>query len=344
MTSIVQVAELAGVSIATASRVISKSNYPVNIKTRERVLAAAAELNYTPNALARGMKTQHSNMLGIIVGDNTDPYYAEIVRGVEDVANENGYLTIVCNTDRQPDKELKYLRTLRDFRPSGIIFAGGGLSEPGYPEKLAEKVRELTGRGTAVITLAQHTLRVPSYQPDNFDGARQMVNILTGLGHRRIAFVTGPSNLIVANIRLQGYMAGLIEAGLSLNPNLLLPGDFSLASGEQAVRGLAYLPPHERPTAIFAANDETAFGVMMGLRQLGWQVPQDVSVCGFGDLPVAQAVNPTLTTVHIDLRELGRNGTLKALALLKNEAVANLEIAPVSIIERESTAPPGMRR
>ncbi len=339
MTSIVQVAELAGVSIATASRVISKSTYPVNVKTRERVLAAAAELNYTPNALARGMKTQHSNMLGIIVGDNTDPYYAEIVRGVEDVANENGYLTIVCNTDRQPDRELKYLQSLRDFRPSGIIFAGGGLTEPGYPERLAGKVRELTERGTAVITLAQHTLHVPSYQPDNFDGARQMVNKLTGLGHRRIAFVTGPANLIVANIRLQGYMAGLVEAGLTLNPSLLLPGDFSMAGGERSVGGLAYLAEAERPSAIFAANDETALGVMIGLRKLGWPVPQAVSVCGFGDLPVAQAVSPTLTTVRIGLRELGRTGTLKALALLRNEAVAKLEIAPVSIVERDSTAP-----
>lgn len=342
MTSIVQVAELAGVSIATASRVISKSNYPVNYKTRERVLAAAAELNYTPNALARGMKTQHSNMLGIIVGDNTDPYYAEIMRGVEEVATENGYLTIVCNTDRQPAKELKYLQTLRDFRPSGIIFAGGGLTEAGYPEKLAEKVCELTERGTAVVTLSQHTLHVPSYQPDNFDGARQMVNKLISLGHRKIAFVTGPANLIVANIRLQGYMAGLVEAGLSLTQNMLLPGNFSMAGGEQAVKSLAYLPPHERPTAIFAANDETALGVMIGLRQMGWQVPRDVSVCGFGDLPVAQAVSPTLTTVRIGLRELGRHGMLKVLALLKNEQVAEIEIAPTSIVERDSTAPPGL--
>lgn len=338
MSSIVEVAELAGVSIATASRVISKSNYPVNEKTRERVLAAAAQLNYTPNALARGMKTQHSNMIGIIVGDNTDPYYAEIVRGVEDVANENGYLTIVCNTDRQPAKELNYLQTLRDFRPSGIIFAGGGLTVPGYPEKLAEKVLELTGRGTAVITLAQHTLQVPSIQPDNFEGARQMVAKLVELGHRKIAFVTGPSNLIVANIRMQGYMAGLVGAGLSLNPALLLPGDFTMSGGERAINGLPMLPANDRPTAIFAANDETALGVMIGLRRLGWQVPKDVSVCGFGDLPVAQAVGPTLTTVHIGLRELGRTGALKALAMLKNEKVDTVEIAPTHVIERDSTA------
>lgn len=337
MSSIVEVAELAGVSIATASRVISKSNYPVNEKTRERVLAAAAQLNYTPNALARGMKTQHSSMIGIIVGDNTDPYYAEIVRGVEDVANENGYLTIVCNTDRIPARELNYLQTLRDFRPSGIIFAGGGLSEPGYPERLTERIRELTERGTAVITLAQHTLQVPSIQPDNFDGARQMVAKLVELGHRKIAFVTGPSNLIVANIRMQGYMAGLVGAGLSLNPAWLLPGDFTMSGGERAVTGLARLAENDRPTAVFAANDETALGVMIGFRKLGWQVPKDVSVCGFGDLPVAQAVGPTLTTVHIGLRELGRDGARKALAVLKNEKVETIEIAPTYVIERDST-------
>ena len=336
--SIVQVAELAGVSIATASRVISNADYKVNLKTRERVLAAAAQLNYTPNALARGMKTQHSNMLGILVGDNSDPYYAEIVRGVEDVANDNGYLTIVCNTDRQPAKELKYLQTLGDFRASGIIFAGGGLTEPGYPEKLAEKVAEMTSRGSAVITLAQHTLNVPSVQPDNFNGARQMVKKLVEMGHRRIAFVTGPSNLIVANIRMQGYMAGLVESGLSLQPGLLLQGNFSMAGGERAVQALAYLPQPQRPTAIFAANDETAIGVMVGLRRLGWQVPQDISVCGFGDLPVAQAIGPSLTTVRIGLRELGQTGAKKVMAILKNEKIETIEIAPTTVIVRDSTA------
>lgn len=337
--SIVQVAELAGVSIATASRVISNANYKVNLKTRERVLAAAAQLNYTPNALARGMKTQHSNMLGIIVGDNSDPYYAEIVRGVEDVANDNGFLTIVCNTDRQPAKELNYLQTLSDFRASGVIFAGGGLTEPGYPEKLAEKVAEMTGSGTAVITLAQHTLNVPSVQPDNFNGARQMVKKLVEMGHRKIAFVAGPANLIVANLRMQGYMAGLVESGLSLHPNLLLQGNFNMAGGERAVQSLTYLPIEQRPTAIFAANDETAIGVMVGLRRLGWQVPQDVSVCGFGDLPVARAVGPTLTTVRIGLRELGQAGARKVMTLLKNETVETVEIAPTRVILRDSTAP-----
>jgi LacI family transcriptional regulator len=337
--SIVDVAERAGVSVATASRVISNSSYPVNIRTREKVLAAAAELKYTPNALARSMKTQRSNLLAVMVGDNTDPYFAEIMRGVEEVAKEQGYLTIVCNSDRQPDKELNYLQTLGDYRTDGVIFAGGGLNEPGYPEQLDTKVQELNRRGTKVITLAQHTLNVPSIQADNFGGARQMTKRLIELGHRKIAFVTGPANLTVANIRLQGYMAALVEAGLAIQPQYLLPGNFTKEGGELAVRNLVNLPLELRPTAIFAANDETAFGVMSGVRRLGWGIPQDVSVCGFGDLPLAQMLQPSLTTVKINLRELGRKGVSKLLALLRQEEVANLEVLPTKVIERESTAP-----
>ena len=135
------------------------------------------------------------------------------------------------------------------------------------------------------------------------------------------------------------YIGRAGQAGLSLNPRLILPGDFSMAGGERSVNSLPFLAADDRPTAIFAANDETALGVMSGLRRLGWHVPKDVSVCGFGDLPVAQAGGPTLTTVHIGLRELGRTGALKVLALLKNEAVETTEIAPTYVIERDSTAP-----
>src|SRR5947209_18556533 len=119
MISITDVAEKAGVSAATASRVISNSNYPVSASTRQKVLEAAAHLNYTPNALARSMKTRRSNMIAVMVGDNADPYFAEIMSGVEVVANQHGYLTIVCNTHRDPDRELNYLQTLRDYRADG---------------------------------------------------------------------------------------------------------------------------------------------------------------------------------------------------------------------------------
>ena len=341
--SILDVAEKAGVSVATASRVISKANYPVSESTRQKVLEAASQLNYTPNALARGMKTRRSNLIAVLVGDNTDPYFAEIMNGVEEIANEQGYLTIICNTSRDPQKELHYLQTLRDYRTDGVIFASSGLSVPGYAEQLEKIVRTLKDQGAAMVTLSQHTLQVPSVQADNFEGARQMTNRLIELGHRRIAFVTGPANLAVANVRLQGYMAALTQAGLPINPNFLLTGDFTHQGGKQAVRSLGFLTPEERPTAIFAANDETAIGVLSGLRQLGWQVPADISVCGFGDLSLAQVIHPALTTVHINLRELGRKGLFNLLNQLNGEEVANLEVLPTYVVERDSTAGPSKK-
>jgi LacI family transcriptional regulator len=336
--SIQQVARHASVSVATASRVMSGANYPVSEPTRQRVLAAAAELRYTPNSLARSLKTQRSFLIGALVGDNADPYFAEIMRGVEEVCSEAGYLTIVCNTDRKPERELRYLHTLRDYRADGVLFAGAGLNEPGYPAQLEQLVQDLQQTGTKAVTLAQHTLQTPSVQADNFAGARQMTAHLIGLGHRRIGFIAGPPNLVAANIRLQGYMAAMAEAGLMIDPTLILPGDFTLAGGERAVEGLAMFP-QQRPTALFAANDETALGVLAGLRRLGWGVPTTISVCGFGDLPLARVVAPALTTVRIPLRDLGRAGAHKLLALLRDEHVSPLDVIPTTIVERETTAP-----
>ncbi len=337
-SSIVQVAPRAGVSIATASRVMSGSTYPVSEATRQKVLQAAQELNYTPNTLARNLRVQRSGLFAVMVGNNADPYYAEIMRGVEQGANEHGYLTVVCNTERNSDKELYYLRTLRDYRVDGIVFAGGAINEPGYAEQLAELVREITGYGAAIVTLAQHTLEVPSVQPDNFRGAYVMTERLLALGHRRIAFITGPVNQTVANIRLQGYMAALSAAGIAIDPALLLPGNFDRQGGEDAAVSIAQLAPEARPDAIFAANDETAFGLLFGLRQQHICVPEDLSVCGFGDLPMARLITPALTSVHIPLYELGRAGVLKLIAQLKHEEVSNVDVLPTTIVERETTA------
>ncbi len=338
--SIVHVAEKAGVSIATASRVMSNSPYPVSPKTRQKVLLAAAELDYAPNSLARGLRSQRSKLLAAIVGDNTDPYFAEIMRGVEEVANEHGYLTIVCNTDRDPHKEANYLQTLRDYRTDGIIFAGGALNDPHHAKQIEEIVGEMMARGTAVVTLSPHTLRVPSIQADNFNGSREMTRRLLEMGHRRIAFVAGPANLTVANVRLQGYMAGLVEKGFTIDQRLIIAGNFDQLGGERAALYIAQMPDEIRPTAIFAANDETAFGVLLGLAHLGWQVPQNISVCGFGDLPVARLLSPSLTTVQVPLRLLGRTGALKLFAQLQQESVSDLEILPTKLVERNSTAPP----
>ncbi len=337
--SIVDVAERAGVSIATASRVMSSSAYPVSESTRQKVLKAASELSYVPNSLARSLKAQRSKLLAVIVGDNADPYFAEVMRGVEEVANAHGYLTIVCNTDRNLAKELSYLRTLQDYRADGIIFAGSGLSDPGYFGQIDAAVQKIVQRDAVVVTLSDHTLQVPSVQVDNFHGAYNMTARLIELGHKRIAFVTGPANLMVANIRLQGYKLALVEAGISIDSELILEGNFTQVGGQEAAHRMLQLSKQIRPTAIFAANDETAFGVLSGLRQIGWRVPEDISLCGFGDLPMAQAMVPALTTVRINLRALGRAGVYKFLSILNHEQIPFIEILPTTIIERESTMP-----
>jgi LacI family transcriptional regulator len=337
--SIIDVAQRAGVSVATASRVMSHSSYPVSERSRQKVLRAAAELNYTPNSLARSLRMQRGSLIAILVGDNTDPYFAEITRGVEEVAKEHGYLTIICNAERDPKKELDYLRSLQDYRIDGVIFAGGGLNIPGHAEQLETIAQQMRKRGAEIVTLSQHTLHVPSIQADNFGGARQMTARLIELGHQHIAFVGGPADLLVANVRLQGYMSALVEAGYPIDPLHILPGDFTRQGGEQAAIRITHLPLEQRPTAIFAANDETAFGVLQGLARQGQRVPGDFSVCGFGDLPFAQLITPKLTSVHIPLRQLGGNGARRLFALLDKREVPALEVLPTAIIERETTAP-----
>ena len=260
--SIIDVARRAGVSIATASRVMSHSSYPVSERSRQKVLSAATELNYIPNSLARGLRMKRSSLIAVLVGDNTDPYFAEITRGVEEIAKEHGYLTIICNAEREARQELDYLRSLQDYRIDGVIFAGGGLNIPGHAEQLEMIAQQMRKRGGVIITLSQHTLRVPSIQADNFGGARQMTARLIELGHRRIAFIAGPADLLVANARLQGYMSALAEAAHEIDPLLIMPGNFTRQGGEQAAMSIVHLPAERRPTAIFAANDETAFGVL----------------------------------------------------------------------------------
>lgn len=339
VSSIVEVAQRAGVSVATASRVLSRASYPVSEGTRQKVLRAAEELEYAPNPLARGLRSRRSHLIGVLVGDITDPYFAEIMRGVEEVASTCGYLTVLCNTERKPERELHYLRILRDYHVDGILFAGGGLNAPEHAERLEATVRAMMQRGTSVVTLAQHTLPVPSIQPDNFGGARQMTEYLLARGHRRIVFVMGPANVAAANVRLEGHLAALAGAEITVERKLLLPGNFDLASGEQAAGAIARMASHERPTAVFATNDEMAFGMLIGLSRLGLHVPRDISVCGFGDLPMAQVVVPSLTTVHIALGELGRAGARTLLALMRGEEASPLAVLPTRIVERESTVP-----
>ncbi|HEX4206010.1 MAG TPA: LacI family DNA-binding transcriptional regulator, partial [Ktedonobacteraceae bacterium] len=193
--------------------------------------------------------------------------------------------------------------------------------------------------GAVAVALSESTLHIPSLQTDNFGGAKAMTARLIELGHTRIAFIAGPAKLAVANVRLQGYMAAMVEAGLTIDPHLIIEADFLQSGGEQAAQHIHQMPTSLRPSAVFAANGEMAFGVLLGLGRLGWHVPQGISVCGFDDLPMAQLVAPALTTVQVPVRLLGRAGAQKLFAQLKGEEVSDIETLPTKIIERGSTAP-----
>ncbi len=334
MTSITEVARLAGVSIATASRVVSSADYPVSAATRERVLHAARELDYVPNALARGLIKSQVPVVGVIVHDITDPYFAEIVRGVEDAASDSGYLVITCSSDRNPAKESSYIRLLRQMRAAAVIFAGSGLDDPVLNEELPRHVAAMRAAGAAVVHLSPHALGEPEISVDNVGGIAAMIGALVTLGHRRIAFLCGPSALYVARQRLDGYRRGLAEAGIEPDERLVIPAGFTSEDGAAAVDAL--LAAHAPFTAIACANDLLALGALRRLHALGINVPGEVSLAGFDDIPMAAMTAPSLSTVSLPLREMGRLGFAYADRVLAG-ARPEASLMPTTVILRDST-------
>jgi LacI family transcriptional regulator len=274
MASITEVARLAGVSTATASRVIGAVDYPVSPELRQRVLDAASALDYVPNALARGLLKQQIAVVGVIVHDITDPYFSEVVRGVEDAATPDGYLVIACSSDRSPERETSYVRLLRSMQAAAVIFAGSGVDDPAQNEELARNLDGLRANGAATVHLSPHAFGRPEVGVDNVGGVASLVVALAELGHRRIAFLAGPSRLFVAQDRLAGYRQGLAAAGLEVDDRLVVETTFDRQGGSIGVAtlldaGLAF-------TAICCANDLLALGALEELARRGIRVPDDV--------------------------------------------------------------------
>ena len=337
MTSITEVARRAGVSIATASRVLSEADYAVSASTRTRVLDAARELDYVPNALARGLLKSQIPVVGVIVHDITDPYFAELVRGVEDAAAPRGYLVVTCSSERIATRENEYVRLLRSMRAAAVIFAGSGLDDPTLTAELPKHVAAMRAYGAAVVHLSPHAHGRPEVSVDNAGGIAAIVATLVGMGHRRIAFLAGPTTLFVARERLDGYRRGLAEAGIDLEPALVAHTSFDADGGAAGVDAL--LAGEASFTAICCANDLLALGALRRLDERGIAVPEAVSVTGFDDITFAAMTAPRLTTVRLPLRDLGRRGFEYADRILAGEE-PSYEVMPTEVVLRESTAPP----
>jgi LacI family transcriptional regulator len=337
MASITDVARLAGVSTATVSRVVSASTYAVSPATRARVLEAARALDYVPNALAQGLHKSYVPVVGVIVHDITDPYFAEVVRGVEDAASVGGFLVITCSSDRIAERELSYVRLLRSMRAATIIFAGSGLADAALNEEVARHLAAMRTYGAAVVHLSPHASGEADIGVDNAAGIERMVAALVELGHRRIAFLAGPASLYVSHRRQEGYRRGVAEAGIAYDERLVVSTGFNQEGGALAIDAL--LAGDAPFTAVCAANDLLALGAMQRLAALGIDVPADVSVAGFDDIQTAAMATPGLSTVRLPLHEIGRRAFGYAEGLLAGGEPA-AEVLPTELVMRGSTATP----
>jgi len=324
MASLADISRSAGVSIATASRVLNGSSHPVSEATRGRVLAAADELGYRPSELARALVKRTSRIIGVIVGDIVDPYFAEIARGVEDVAARLGHLTMVCNADRRPAAELAHLGVLRDYHAAGVVFAGSGYEHAAEETALRAAVEELMTGGSAVVALAARDLDCPSVLVDNRGAARDVTEHLLALGHRRVAFVEGPPGLHTSAHRLEGFRAAMEVVG---GEAVVIPGGFEFEAGTAA----AELLMADLPDAVLGVNDEVAIGLLTALRRGGVEVPGRLSVAGIDDTRPARLVD--LTSVSLPLHELGE----MAARVILEGAEADV-VLPHRLVPRATTA------
>jgi LacI family transcriptional regulator len=337
VASITDVAKLAGVSTATVSRVVSAAPYAVSPGTRARVLEAARTLDYVPNALARGLLKSHIPVVGVIVHDITDPYFAEVVRGVEDAASVGGFLVVTCSSDRISEREHSYVRLLRSMRAATLIFAGSGLDDPALNAEVAKHVAAMQAYGAAVVHLSPHAGGEADIGVDNTAGIASMVEALVVLGHRHIAFLAGPTSLYVSHQRLEGYRRGLADAGLAYDERLVVSTGFNREAGALGVDAL--LAGDAPFTAIFAANDLLALGAIERLGARGIDVPGEVSVAGFDDIQPAAMATPGLSTVRLPLHEIGRRAYGFAEQLLAG-GQPDREVLPTEVVLRASTATP----
>lgn len=337
VTSLRDVARSAEVSVSTASRVLSGSSHPVSQVTRRRVLDAADQLGFEPNRLARALATARSQTIGVVVHDVSDPYFAEIVRGLEDVAGPRDHALFVSSSDRDPDKELALVRAFVAHRVDAIVLAASGLTDPSYLPEMDAVLSRFESLGGVVISMSEHPYPAPRVTFDNRGASADITRHLVDLGHRRIAYLSGPPELVVSSVRYDGYRSALEVAGISVDASLVECGWFSMEGGAEATGRLL---TREAPTAIVAGNDLMAFGALRRLLDEGWAVPGDVSVAGFDDIEFAAYASVPLTTVNAPLMRLGRLGAQLVLDLLDGGETTGRPAVTPTVVLRASTGPP----
>lgn len=328
--TIYDVAREANVSMATVSRVVN-GNPNVKPTTRKKVLEAIERLGYRPNAVARGLASKKTTTVGVVIPDVSSTFYSELARGIEDIATMYKYNIILSNSDQNKQKEFHLLNTLLGKQVDGIVFMSGNITD--------EHVEEFKRSPVPIVLAASfdENDEIPSVNIDYEQAAYDAVKFLIDKGHKQIAYVTGPLEEPVNKIKkLNGYQRALEEAGLSLNEEYIIEGDYSYESGIEAFDKILELSP--KPTAVFVGTDEMALGVIHAAQDKGYKIPNDFEVVGFDNTRLAVMVRPKLTTVVQPTYDIGAVAMRLLTKLMNKEEVDNQIVTlPHRIEIRQST-------
>lgn len=326
--TIKDVAQKANVSIATVSRVLHNLG-GYSDKTKQKVDQTIKELNYQPNAIARGLINKRTQTIGVLFPDVSSTFSSDLLHGIDEFVHNRNYSVVVCNTDQDGKRTLKYLQLLREKQVDGILFSSEVLKKEYYD--LLEDMR------VPVVLISSRTdfPNVPYVKVDDCQAAYDAVDYLVTRGHRRIAMISGTKGDPIAGTpRIEGYRKALEAHGIAFNSSYLIYGDFMYESGSRAMKTILQKIPEV--TAVFAASDEMAIGALSTAAQHGLNVPEDISIMGYDDLRLARMVNPPLTTVRQPLHDIGMLASEKLIDMIESGETARSQICAHSIVERQT--------
>jgi LacI family transcriptional regulator len=333
------VADRAGVSLTTASRVLSNGRRQVGQPLADRVHQAAADLGYTANLQARAVATGQSTMVGVVVHDISDPYFATIAAGLIEAADARRQLVCMSSTSATEAAERQYVALMRAQRARAVILIGSRTDDAEAREALRAEIAAFTGSGGRAVCVGQDLLGVDTILPENAAGAQALAQAMVALGHRRFAVLAGPRGLLTARDRLDGFRAGLAAWSVPLEDTQVVHGAFGRDGGYEAMSAiLAAGEPW--PDCVFAVTDVMAVGALARLRTGGLRVPADIALAGFDDILTLRDVYPSLTTVRLPLKRMGEMAASLALSDVDpGREQPRVIPVPGEVILRDSTLP-----
>ena len=331
------VADRAGVSLTTASRVVNEGARKVGPAMAERVLRAVAELGYQANLQARAVASGYTSMIGVMVRDIDDPYFSSIAAGLIEATDAQQYLVCISRPSSGEREEREYVSLMRAQRARAVVLIGSRSDNAAAREALRAEVGAFVASGGRAACVGQDMLGVDTIMPENAAGAAALARALVALGHRRFAVLAGPHHLLTARDRVEGFRAELKAWSVDLEPRWVIEGAFTRDGGYEAMSAVL-AASNDRPDCVFAVNDVMAVGALARLRAEGMSVPSDICVAGFDDIPTLRDVYPPLTTVRLPLKRMGE---MAASLVLGETRLIRPRIIPVSgeVILRESTLP-----